>query len=212
MNYQGSDLDSILDRVRSYYDDKLQTFGPTPQGVDWNSAAAQQVRFDQILKVCDTVEPFSINDYGCGYGALFERLAALDTLQRYCGYDISSEMLAAATNRYAGESKAAFISSAADLEVADYTVASGIFSVKGSVPSGEWGAYVLATLETMRSRSRRGLAFNCLTAFSDRHLMRDNLYYADPHAIFDYCHTHFSRNVALLHDYGIYEFTILVRL
>jgi hypothetical protein len=29
--------------------------------------------------------------------------------------------------------------------------------------------------------------------------------------IFDICKRKFSRNVALLHDYGLYEFTILVR-
>jgi len=29
--------------------------------------------------------------------------------------------------------------------------------------------------------------------------------------LFDYCKRTYSRDVALLHDYGLYEFTILVR-
>ena len=37
------------------------------------------------------------------------------------------------------------------------------------------------------------------------------LYYADPCALFDYCKRNFSRNVALLHDYKIYDFTLIVR-
>jgi len=41
--------------------------------------------------------------------------------------------------------------------------------------------------------------------------MREDLYYADPCFIFDYCKRNFSRNVALLHDYELYEFTIIVR-
>jgi hypothetical protein len=41
--------------------------------------------------------------------------------------------------------------------------------------------------------------------------MREDLFYADPCELFDYCKTRFARNVALLHDYGLYEFTILVR-
>jgi hypothetical protein len=41
--------------------------------------------------------------------------------------------------------------------------------------------------------------------------MRADLYYADPAQVFDYCKRRFSPNVALLHDYGLYEFTILVR-
>jgi len=41
--------------------------------------------------------------------------------------------------------------------------------------------------------------------------MRDDLYYADPCLLFTYCKTRYSRNVALLHDYGLHEFTLFVR-
>lgn len=40
--------------------------------------------------------------------------------------------------------------------------------------------------------------------------MQDYLYYADPYALFDVC-KRYSNNVALLHDYDLYEFTMLVR-
>ncbi len=53
--------------------------------------------------------------------------------------------------------------------------------------------------------------FNCLTSYSDPEKKRDELYYADPCALFDMCKRRYSRQVALLHDYGLYEFTILVR-
>jgi hypothetical protein len=42
--------------------------------------------------------------------------------------------------------------------------------------------------------------------------MRADLYYADPLFFFEHCRQRFSRRVALLHDYPLYEFTILVRL
>jgi hypothetical protein len=41
--------------------------------------------------------------------------------------------------------------------------------------------------------------------------MRADLYYADPLWLFDYCKRNLSKQVALLHDYGMYDFTILVR-
>jgi hypothetical protein len=59
--------------------------------------------------------------------------------------------------------------------------------------------------------STRGFSFNVLTSYSDEDKKRDYLYYADPLFLFDYCKRHFSRKVALLHDYPIYEFSILVR-
>ena len=41
--------------------------------------------------------------------------------------------------------------------------------------------------------------------------MRDDLHYGDPCSLFDHCKRAFSKQVALLHDYGLYEFTIRVR-
>jgi hypothetical protein len=59
--------------------------------------------------------------------------------------------------------------------------------------------------------SRKGFASNFLTGYSDAEKMRADLYYADPLSLFDYCKRNFSKNVALLHDYRLYDFTILVR-
>jgi hypothetical protein len=75
----------------------------------------------------------------------------------------------------------------------------------------EWRDHVEATLDVMDRTSRRGFSFNCLTTYSDAEKMREDLYYADPCDLFDCCKRRYSRHVALLHDYGLYEFTILVR-
>ena len=51
-----------------------------------------------------------------------------------------------------------------------------------------------------------------LTRHSDVDRREARLFYADPVDTFEYCRNRFSRHVALLHDYPLYEFTILVRL
>ena len=63
----------------------------------------------------------------------------------------------------------------------------------------------------MNANSLKGFAFNCLTSYSDPEKMRADLFYPNPCQVFDHCKTKFSRHVALLHDYGLYEFSILVR-
>ncbi len=63
----------------------------------------------------------------------------------------------------------------------------------------------------MNKASEKGFSFNLLTSYSDAHLKKDYLYYANPGFWFDFCKQNFSRNVALLHDYNLYEFTIRVR-
>jgi hypothetical protein len=74
-----------------------------------------------------------------------------------------------------------------------------------------WTQVVIEALNQMNAHASKGMAFNMLTKYSDADRMRPDLYYADPGFFFDYCKRNFSRNVALLHDYNLYDFTILVR-
>ena len=100
-----------------------------------------------------------------------------------------------------------------EIPVCDYLVASGVFNIKMEAPYDQWTDYVIGSLEDFNQKTRRGFSVNFLTSYSDADRMaeRPDLYYADPCVIFDYCRRHFSRNVALLHDYKIWDFTILVR-
>jgi SAM-dependent methyltransferase len=201
----------ILGNVEGYYSEKIEVHGATARGVDWNSPESQRLRFVQLLKLTDRSHPFTINDYGCGYGALADYLKDEGYPFQYCGFDISPKMLAIANERHVGMQKVAFVAKEQDLSDADYTVASGIFNVKLQTSSSEWESYLLRTLETISRLSKRGFAFNVLTKYSDAEFRRPDLYYADPLLLFDYCKTKFSRFVTLLHDYPLYEFTLLVR-
>ena len=202
---------SILDNVRRYYGEKVRTHGATARGVDWNSSDSQRLRFEQLLKLAGGGRRFSVNDYGCGYGALADYLRDEGYSFRYRGFDISPQMIAEAGELHPATEEVAFVGEERALGVADYTVASGIFNVKLQVPAVEWEAYVLETLGAIDGLSRRGFAFNLLTNYSDAEFMRPDLYYADPLFYFDLCKRKFSRFVSLLHDYPLYEFTLLVR-
>jgi SAM-dependent methyltransferase len=202
---------SILDNVRRYYSEKVRTHGATALGVDWNSPGSQRLRFVQLLKLVESNHSFTVNDYGCGYGALADYLREEGYSFRYRGFDISPQMIAEAKELHAATEQVAFVGEERALTEADYTVASGIFNVKLQAPTAEWKAYVLDTLGAINELSRKGFAFNVLTKYSDAEFMRPDLYYADPLFYFDYCKTKFSRFVSLIHDYPLYEFTVLVR-
>ncbi len=202
----------ILTEVASYYSEKLAQFGETPRGVDWNGEESQALRFEQLSKILTRVEDGgSINDLGCGYGAYFEYLEKRRIHLNYTGIDVSEDMVAAARRRHGGAENPRFVCAALPDQVSDYGVASGIFNVRLGRSDADWLAYLQATLDVLDRTSSMGFAFNCLTSYSDADKMRDYLYYADPCAVFDYCKRRYSRHVALLHDYGLHEFTILVR-
>ena len=207
----GKNKIEILSEVAAYYSEKLAQHGTTPRGVDWNGEESQMLRFKQLAQVIRQRKDFLLNDLGCGYGALYDYLRARHYDFSYTGCDISSDMILAAQSRLSSHRNTKFIASAEPPHIADYGIASGIFNVKLGRSDAQWFDYVQETLNTLNRTSRKGFAFNCLTVYSDNEMMRSHLYYADPCALFDLCKRRYSRHVSLLHDYGLYEFTIIVR-
>ena len=199
-----------LDQVKAYFDQRIREHGASPRGSDWNSEPSQNIRFDQLLKVVET-ESFSLLDYGCGYGALADYLALKGCDVDYQGFDILESAIETARAAHAGKPRRTFFSEKAHLRTCDYVIASGIFNFRGAQSFEEWTGYTLGVLDEFNHLSQRGFSSNFLTKYSDEDRMRPDLYYADPAFIFDYCKRNFSRNVALLHDYNLYDFTIIVR-
>lgn len=201
----------VLEPVARYYAEKLRAHGTTARGVDWNSADSQDRRFTELLRVVGGDRDASINDYGCGYGALAARLRGDGHRGPYRGYDVAPEMVAAAEGPAGVLDDCRFTSDAGELTVADYTLASGIFNVRLAASMDAWEQHVRDTIGRLADLSLRGFAFNMLTSHADADRMRDDLYYADPAEWLTYCLRRFPRSVALLHDYQLYEFTMLVR-
>jgi len=203
------DLTEIENRVQAYYNQKLSAFGLTPQGVDWNGKKSQFLRFEQLSTLVDTSGPFSILDYGCGYGAMYDFLNKKygDQLT-YFGYDLSEEMIEAAQKSHDNNP---IFSSILPTKPVDYIVASGIFNVKMDIDKKAWEAYIQQTLQTINKLALKGFSFNILTSYSDPPFQKDYLYYAEPEKWFTYCKLNFSSQIALLHDYPLYEFCIVIR-
>lgn len=198
--------------VARYYAEKLAIHGSTPRGVDWNNEESQSIRFEQLCKLFDiNKREISVIDLGCGYGALIDYLRQINLEYTYLGVDIAAEMINVAQQRYNGNDNVRFITAAEPDENADYGVASGIFNVRLSRNDFEWYEYLKSTLDVLHRTSKHGFSFNCLSTYSDKSKRKDYLYYADPCDVFDLCKSRYTRNVALLHDYDLYEFTILVR-
>jgi len=204
-------MDNILRDVNDYYDNKLTRHGATHLGVDWNSRESQELRFEQLLRViAEEDDAFTILDYGCGYGALYDYLQARTRGFLFTGFDTSTKMIAQARELHPNPG-INWIADFVDLAKHDYVVASGIFNVKLGYSNEEWSHYVRKTIVRFHELSVKGFAFNALTSYADQEFMRDHLYYADPCELFDFCKRNFSRWVSLIHDYPLYEFTLLVR-
>ncbi len=203
--------EDVLAPVARYYAETIAAHGSTARGVDWSSESSQQLRFTQLLRVAEGEGSLAVLDYGCGYGALAHRLIAEGRPFRYVGFDVCTPMVTAA-RAAVRDPRCSFTDRRAELPAVDYTVASGIFNVRLEASEVEWHEHVVRTIAALVEHSSKGMAFNMLTRYADPELMRDYLYYAEPERYFRLCKEMWSRNVSLLHDYNLYEFTLLVSL
>lgn len=203
----------LLGSVERYYAARVAEHGATARGVDWSSPESQLLRFDQLARLWGTEGGGEIDviDYGCGYGALVDYLLERGggAPFRYQGFDISDAMIRETRSR-AGPGRR-FTTDEGSLARAEYAVASGIFNVKLDADDADWSEYMRRTVDRLAALATTGFAFNALTSYSDADRRRSDLHYADPLRWFDYCKRTHSRFVTLLHDYPLYEFTLLVR-
>lgn len=199
----------IISETDRYYTNRFKEHQRGPLAADWNSKEAQEIRFDMLSKIIrnEQDKSFSICDYGCGLGDYYSYICSRYKNVQYTGIDISSDIIDQARK----EKQANFVCDSIIREKYDYIIASGIFNVRQKVSDEDWLNYIIDTITMFAESANTGFAFNCLTSYSDEEHKKDYLYYADPCFLFDYCKKHFSRNVAILHDYDIYDFTILVR-
>jgi len=203
-------MTDILRPVENFFSRALAEHGAIHKAVDWPDLNQQITRFTQLHRLFEYSDSFDLMDYGCGYGAMLDYLTVAHTPVTYWGYDISNAMLAAARDTHPGMANH-FLSKVPEGTVYDYVVASGIFNLKNDIPVTTWEEIVHKTIDKFDALSSRGFAFNMLTSYRDSRRKRPHLYYGDPLHYFDFCFRKYSPNVALAHDYNLWDFTIIVR-
>jgi len=202
---------SIVSGVAAYYSSKLALHGATPQGVDWNGQASHELRHRQFLRLLNGSFDCSVLDLGCGFGDFLRFLRAEGYRGPFIGYDVAPDMIAEAVRLHGEGEDRQWRVGAKPVETADFAVASGVFNVKGDVPVETWARYINDTIDVLARAGRRGFAFNVLSLSSDPERRAVHLYYADASQRLSDCLRRYGRSVALLQDYGLYEFTVIVR-
>ena len=90
-------------------------------------------------------------------------------------------------------------------------MASGIFNVKLGHPARVWTHFIRTTLVEMHATSRRGFAVNFLAPGAPGQPAVAELYRTAPESWVSFCERSTGGSVEVLSDYGMREFTLLVR-
>lgn len=204
-------MKKINESIADYYDKKIIEHGPTPNGVDWKNDEAQVVRLRELMKIIGSKEKFSILDVGCGYGKLYELLQNEFVDFEYTGIDHSREQIRIAQSRHQNNSKVKFKMAGSEInEKYDYVVASGVFNLIFATPQ-EWMAHVKNEMRSMFDSCKKMFACNFLTSYSDAENQIHTLFYPQPEDIFTFAAQELSSKLVLVHDYGLYDFTLIVK-
>lgn len=175
------DIEQLLTLISLAYDHAIIEHGPGAVGVCWTEPDDQVRRYELLLQGVrpeDRNGSVSINDLGCGYGALFDLVADRPLMQggRYFGYDLSAAMIRTATERHR-DPRAMFVESPVALFTSDYSFVSGTFNFNFGARPDLWRAYIEASLKDLWSKTGKVMAFNLLDNRCQNQL--DDLYYAD---------------------------------
>ena len=212
--HPSSDTPRLLAPIAELYTAALRVYGAQPRGVFWRNAEGQRLRFEQLTGILDEDDwgrGLSINDLGCGYGAMFEFLADAPFMKegRYRGYDITEDMVECCRQRIT-DPRASFEHSPRATEVADYSFVSGTYNMRLDTPDEAWLDYIQRSLLDLATMSRKGLAFNMLAADRSKR-SQSTLYYAPSEPLYDFCLRAISPHVTLVTDYPLAEWTIWIR-
>lgn len=203
MTVSGVDLGSLA-RLAS---DTLRRHGVGAAGAGWADAESQALRFQMLARAVG-LRPrasISVNDLGCGYGALYDYLKLLGVdVTAYHGYDVSADMLEAARAHLPFD-HAHFVKAPRIAATADFSFLSGPLNLK-TAEDEAWKVYAKSVILDLAAHSRSGFAFNMMTTKVTYRV--SNLYYADPAEWLAWCREEIAAEFTLVQDYPLYEWTI----
>ena len=200
-----------LEEVSEYYSERIDRFGPTPSGVDWNGREGQLVRFERFNRLFERLPgALSVIDYGCGYGELYKFLLSRSEVASYTGVDVAPAMLVAARNTLGNDTAVELSDNLDSVAPAQCVVASGTYNVKLTADSAEWSDYVFDDLKALWGKATFGVSVNFLSSLSTPEKRQSKLFYQSPRKVMSFLQKEFSPLVILDHSYSPWEFTATV--
>ena len=199
-----------LELINNFYEKNFIKYKFHNKTLAWKSKKEQIIRFEKLTSFIDK-KKISINDYGCGFGDLFFFLKKKKFfIKEYCGYELSESIFNKVNNRFKTlEEKIFLINSENINKKMDYSFASGTFNIKMRNSDKNWSNFIKKKIKEMNAYSKKGFSFNLLSTYVD--YKKEDLYYGDPNYWFDFCKINFSKKINLIHDYDLWEWTIIVK-
>lgn len=196
--------------LQLHYEKKLAEHGPNAKGMDWPNQEDLNRRFEVLTSIATNEHNASLLDLGCGVGLLIDYLQNQDLLHKfeYRGADISSKMVS-----IAAESHPEFSFEVRDVlvnpyptESVDYIVMNGVLTEKQDMAQSQMIEFAQNIILSTFKSCKKGIAFNVMSSHVD--WQRDDLFHWELDEIVGFLVKNCSRNIRIMMDYGLYEYTV----
>ncbi|MEC7985912.1 MAG: class I SAM-dependent methyltransferase [Myxococcota bacterium] len=186
------------------YTRRFLRFGAHPKGVLWKDAESQNVRYEILMEY---VKNRSMNDFGCGYGGLYEYALSREYTGTYVGYDMNASMIAFAKKRFPN---GVFYHANRIHLPAEVTVISGTLNLKMNASDDVWWRWIQKTLTSCWAFSTEGMIFNLLVKTADSN-PNSRLFYCSEEQVVTFCRKYLSRNLFLIRSSSLADIHIYIR-
>jgi len=192
-------------KTAQLYNQRFLDHGNDIKTVGWGSKKDQFLRFDILFRNINPVGK-SILDVGCGLGDCIKYLdKKTDGNYEYTGIDIAEKLIFEAKKNHLSKNRNFYNSDIFSIQSSfDIVIMSGALSHKSDGIEN----YTLKSLKKMFDISNELVSANFLSKYVDYELEKNQHYF--PEDIFKeskkYC-----KNINLISDYPLYEFTIQLK-
>ena len=196
---------------KKYYGKLLEEYGYNYKAVSSETKEHKKLRYNNLLKIIDCNQEFSIHDVGCGIGNLLEYMDEnlKDHHFIYSGSEIVKEFYDYCREAYPGNKF--FLRNIADKSFEDkydYIVLSGIFHQMRNISIKDWEEFYRNLIKNSFQMSKKGIAFNFVTEFVD--FYQPGIYYCNINKLINFINDNLSRFFVINHSYPLYELTVFV--
>jgi cyclopropane fatty-acyl-phospholipid synthase-like methyltransferase len=192
----------------------LEKNGDNYLGVGWTKKKEYaDARYKVMLELIRPGTPGKVTllDFGCGASHLYEHILQHKlTNIKYSGLDLSKKFISLSRSKFPSASFYLLdvLDDAVVLPVFDYVVFNGVFTMKCDLSFDEMFEYFKAVVSKMYENTRIGMAFNVMSKQVEWE--RKDLFHLPFDALASFLTENISRDFAIRHDYGLYEYTTYV--
>ena len=209
---QRQEFAKMLSRVAYLFELLLDEHGASNNAVGWSHPDVHKQSIQTLLRLIEPQgrEDLTINDFGCGYGLLFEFIRNEPWFKNgaYYGYDINESMATEVIHRYGRDGRVHAAQTMEPYWEADYSIAAGTFNCSLQAPEKDWLELIAVSLYWLWNMSKKGMAVSFLN--QEWKVKDPDLIYLDPGEWLAWCQQNFSQNCVLIENEPKGQFALLI--